>query len=410
MMLVGLILLLIALLAGVTWANYRIASLNPRADHFTVYWISVREFLIRAASPYSDEVAVVIQREAYGVIPQESEHSLRPAYPLWAGLFLLPFALISDFTLSRALWMTLLETSILALAFAGLSVTRWRLPLWIAPVFFSFTLLAYPSFWPLLNGSLSIIASLTLASALLAIRSGRDELAGLLLALATIHPIPLLLALGFVLFWAASQRRWVILVWFLGILAFLTILAMFVMPDWPLQSLRVIFNRPEYPAPQTVQQALKAWLPGMGGQLGWGLTLALAGILLIEWLKARRKGFRHLVWTVSLTLAVSAWIGIPFSPANDIALFFPLIVVLAAWEERTSLFGRLLTLVVLLSLGLGLWVIYYRTVNWSAWPAQPAALLFPLPAFLLIGLYWVRWWAVREPRLFMDELRARQEG
>jgi hypothetical protein len=32
-------------------------------------------------------------------------------------------------------------------------------------------------------------------------------------------------------------------------------------------------------------------------------------------------------------------------------------------------------------------------------------LIFPLPLVLLIGLYWVRWWAVKPRRLLIEELR-----
>jgi hypothetical protein len=34
-----------------------------------------------------------------------------------------------------------------------------------------------------------------------------------------------------------------------------------------------------------------------------------------------------------------------------------------------------------------------------------AALLFPLPLFLIITMYWVRWWAIRPQRLYVEALR-----
>jgi hypothetical protein len=38
-------------------------------------------------------------------------------------------------------------------------------------------------------------------------------------------------------------------------------------------------------------------------------------------------------------------------------------------------------------------------------PIQSSILFFPLPVFLLIGLYWVRWWVLRPEQPLLDRFR-----
>jgi len=57
----------------------------------------------------------------------------------------------------------------------------------------------------------------------------------------------------------------------------------------------------------------------------------------------------------------------------------------------------------------GLWALFIRTVADVGQPLQHPILFFPLPLFLLIGLYWVRWWAIRPSRLLVEALRAYDE-
>ncbi len=41
--------------------------------------------------------------------------------------------------------------------------------------------------------------------------------------------------------------------------------------------------------------------------------------------------------------------------------------------------------------------------------SPPDPLMFlPLPAFLIVTLYWVRWWAIRPPRLYVEALQEQE--
>ncbi len=394
-----LTLLALALSGALGWANYRFAAASPGGNDFLVHWTGTRAFLFDGLSPYSDEVALRIQQHAYGRPARSGEHELRVAYPLYSTLLFAPFALIGDYTLARAAWMTALEIGLVALALLSLRVTRWRPVPWLLAVFFLFVLTWYHGVRPVINGNAVVLVALFLTGAALALRSGQDELTGILLALATIKPHLALLPLLFVLLWAASHRRWRVLVWTAGFVVFLTALGMLFIPDWPLQNLREVLRYTSYNPPTTLQAALREWLPGVGRQLGWLLSGALAVLLLAEWVLAWKKPFRWFVWTFSLTLVAAQWIGITTDPGNFILLFLPLTLVFAEFESRYGASARWWSLLSLLVLWAGLWWAFLATLTQvNGQPQQSAVMFLPLPLYLLWGLYWVRWWAVRPIR------------
>ena len=402
-------ILIIAALIMVTWANYKFVQENPGGNDFLVHWVGTRALLVDGLSPYSDTVAERIQTLAYGRPAEPGEHELRVAYPLYSGLIFLLYALIADYGLARAVWMTTLEVALIGLASLSLNLTRWKMSLWLLPLFLLFSVFWYHSLRPLINGNAVILVALFLVGAFAAIKSERDELAGILLALSTIKPHLVLLPIIFVLIWTISFGRWKTLGWMLISLGLLSISAALFIPDWPLQNLREIMAYVSYNPPGTPGAVFEIWLPATGRRLGWGLSVILGLILLIEWILVRRKRFRWFLWTGSLTLVVSQWIGIQTDPGNFILLFFPLVLVFAMWEERWGRVGNGVIIFVMVLLFVLPWAIFIQTIAYADQPMQHPVMFFPLPLFLLITLYWVRWWAIRPRQLLVEELRAYED-
>ncbi|MFU8773846.1 MAG: glycosyltransferase 87 family protein, partial [Anaerolineales bacterium] len=238
------------------------------------------------------------------------------------------------------------------------------------------------------------------------LKSGKDELAGVLLAFTTIKPQVVVLLVLFILIWAGSTRRWSVIFWFMVSITFLTLAGMAFLPDWPIQNLQEVLRYPEYNPPGTPSAAFSQWWPGIGARLGWGLTILMAALLLVEWWHARNKGFRWFLWTACLTLVASQWIGIQTDPGNFVVLFIPMLLVLASWEERWGPRGRPVIVLLLLVAFFSLWGLFLYTVDLEAGAQQHPIMFFPLPAFLLVGLYWVRWWAIKPNRFLIDALRS----
>ena len=402
-------ILIIAALVMVTWANYIFVQENPGGNDFLVHWVGTRALMVDGLSPYSDTVAERIQTLAYGRPAEPGEHELRVAYPLYSGLIFLPYALIADYDLARAVWMTTLETALIGLAFFSLNLTRWKMSLWLLPLFLLFTLFWYHSLRPLINGNAVILVALFLAGAFAAIKSEKDELAGILLGLSTIKPHLVLLPIIFVLIWTISSGRWKTLGWMLISLALLSISAALFIPDWPLQNLREILAYVSYNPPGTPGAVFEIWLPATGRRLGWGLSVILGLILFGEWILSRKKEFRWFLWTGSLTLVISQWIGIQTDPGNFILLFLPLVLVFSMWEERWGRVGNGVIIIVMALLFVLPWAIFLQTVAYGDQPMQHPVMLFPLPLFLLITLYWVRWWAIQPRQLMVEELQAYED-
>ncbi|MBU0511727.1 MAG: DUF2029 domain-containing protein [Chloroflexi bacterium] len=400
---IAIILLLAASIAALTYANHRFASQNPGGNDFLVHWVGTRKFIMEGISPYSDTTARQIQTLAYGHPARPGEHELRVAYPLYSELLYAPFAMIGDYPLARAVWMTFLEIAIALLAILSMRLAGWRPSFWLLPLYLIFSLLWYHGARALINGNAVIIVTVLLVAALTAIRDQRDIAAGIFLTFATLKPHLVILFIPFVILWAISQRRWRLIGWTLGSLLLLVLFGMLFIPNWLLQNIWEILRYPAYTPALSVGAAFEEWWPGVGTQLKWGAALLLAVTLLVEWWIAWGKGFTHFLWAACLTLAISQWIGIATDPGNFIILFLPLVLVFAVWKERWGKGGDWVVFGSLLILFLGLWALFLKTVQYGAQPQQSPAMFFPLPLFVLIGLYWVRWWILTPTRRFLDK-------
>ncbi len=408
--LVFILIVIVALgvLIGLFTANLRFVETNPGGNDFLVHWVGARAFLIDGESPYTDAVARDIQVLAYGRPARSGEHELRVAYPFYSVAVFAPFALIADFPTARAVWMTILEVSLILLAFVGIRLTNWRPGLLVLLSYFLFALIWYHAVRPLINGNAVILVALLVASALLAIKNGRDELAGLLMAVSTIKPQVVLLIFIFIFIWGISHRRWLLVGWMVGGVAFLTGIGMIFLPNWILQNIWEILRYPGYNPPGTLGAAFDTWMPAIGTRLGLGFTIVLGVVILLEWRAALGKEFRWFLWTASLTLVISGWIGIQTDPGNFIAMFPGLVLIFAIWEERWGPSASIGTIVSEVLLFVGLWWLFLSTVAVGDQPQQHPIMFFPLPLFLLVSLYWIWWAAIGPMKLWLDRMRARE--
>jgi hypothetical protein len=399
---------ILVILGLLSWGNYLYATQNPGGNDFLVHWMGTRSFLTEGVSPYSDEAALKIQQMAYGRPAQQGEHELRVAYPLYSIVLFFPFSLISNFVLARALWMTLLEVGLFLFSWVCIRLADWRPSLLMTAGFFIFSILWYHAFRPLINGNAVILVALMVAGGLLALRNEADELAGVLFAFSTIKPQVVVLLILFVLIWGIRSKRWRLVGWLVGTIALLSASVALLMPDWILQNLREVLRYPGYNPPGTLQAALGIYLPAMGQRIGWGIAGVLGIILLIEWWLSIRWEFRGFLWTACLTLVFSQWMGIQTDPGNFIVVLPALTLIFALWQERWTRLGNILSISSLVILFLGIWALFLGTVTYGNQPQQSPIMFLPLPSFLIIALFWVRWWAVNPTRPWFDTIYQRE--
>ena len=399
-----IVILSVFLLIGLAWGNYHFAEYHIAGEGFSIQWISIRSLVTAGNSPYSDLVTAQIQETVKEEIIFSGGNPPRYTSPLYSGVVILPFTLIGNTTLAHALWLTVQLVIIFMLLALGLKLTAWKPAWYIFFLYLLVTIFSYHVVIPWLEGGLSIWASLFLVLAFLAIYNNRNEVGGVLLALAAIQPQMILLTVVFILIWAASTRRKLLILWFFLTLIFLSIVGLFLVPDWIIQYLRLLYKFQQNFPPGTPGVFFSNTWPGLGKQLGWLVSGALVVILIIEWWLCLRKDFRWFLWTACLTMVISQWIGIPTIPGNFSGLILPLLLISAMLTERWPRGGQLVSVLTSVLLFTWQWALYFSDLT-SSQPNMQINLIFPLPLFLLIGLYWVRWWAGRPRRLLIEELR-----
>jgi hypothetical protein len=383
-------IILIGVLVGITRANLIFARANPGGNDFLTRWVATRAFLFEGLSPYSDEVALRIQMMAYGHPARPQDDQMRMAYPLYAVFVFAPYALIEDYPTARALWMTTLEVSAVLLAILGARLVNWRPSRYNMILWILFSVFGYFSVRSFINGNVVTLLTFFMVAALWALQRRLDILAGGLLALITIKPQIAVLLLACIFIWAVSHRRWGVIGWTVLWLLFLIVAGMFAIPDWLGQNLSDVMRYPSYTPAGTVQAALRQLWPKLGVWPGRVLTLALSIWLLSEWRSTLGKSYERFLAGVCLTLVISQWIGIQTDPGNFIILILPLAFIFARaqsrWGNLTSI-GIGIAIVFLL---VGLWALFLLTLQKGEQPVQSPIMFFSLPAFVIMGLWFVQ--------------------
>lgn len=394
---------LLIVIGGLIWANWSYARANPLNSAFLTQWASIRGLITGGVSPYDPSAWQIAQLMAPGQASEEAYIFSQPFYIIFA---LAPVALIPDLTLARSIWMLVLE-----LCLAGSIVLMLNLRQWEAGriSFFlqvSFVFLGLHSIQALAAGSTAVVAGFFFLFAIESLRKGWDEMAGFGLVLATIQPEATLPAVIFTLVWGLSTGRRRLLVWFVGSLFLLSLIAMFLLPGWLGEYARTLINYWSDIPGVTITDLLKLSLPGIGLQLTWGLRITVVGLLIVEWFGAMKKDFDWFLWTAGLTLTLTPWLGLSTNLENLVLLIFPVFLFQSIWDERTGHRNHWLPISMMVLYWLGLWglAIYQISRGVSLSPG----FLLPLPILVLIGLYWVRWLYIRPLRLYQDPLRKHE--
>ncbi len=392
------------LLAGMVWAIYRFAKLDIFGEGFSIQYISIQSLAKAGSDPYSDQVTAQIRQSVTRENAFVADSYPRYTSPLYSGIVIFPFTLIGDRVLAHTLWMAAQLLLIFGMLLLGIRLTAWK-PSWYAFLLFSlFTIFSYQVIWPWLDGGLSIWAALFLVIACVAIGANRNEVGGVFLALAMVQPQMVILPVAFTLVWCASTKKTVVVLWFFIALILAFVGSIFLVQDWVIQYIRLLYNFSGIFPPGTPGLFFTSNFPGLGKQLSWftiGVSILILGV---EWILSMKKDFRRFLWTVCLTMVISQWIGIPTIPGNFIELVIPLMLISAMLSERWRRGGPWSAVILSFAFLVWQWAILYMDLK-SPQPAMQLNLIFPLPAILLIGLYWVRWWAIKPRRLLIEELR-----
>ncbi len=396
------ILVVIAALVGLTWANYQYSVQNPGGNDFLARWMGAKFWVMDGISPYDERVSLASQEVIYGRPAElsQGEDKNHFVYPLHSMLFFAPFGPL-DYTLARALWMTLVEVCLVLLAIVSLRLVGWEVRPFKFAVLVVFTLLWYHGLRTVILGQFAAINALLVALALLMIIRRQDFAAGLLLALSTTKPQMIFLLIPFVFLWAVSVRRRDIIGGLLIGLAVLLGIFLALMPDWPLQWLRQLVDYPSYTMQTGSPLSMIAnTMPGISRQLSIFLHTIFIGYMLLEWVLAWGKDERWFRWTALMTIVITNLVGYRTATTNFVMMIPALFLVFSLWEQRWRTGGRAAVWVSLIVLLFSLWPLHLSTVQGNQ---EQAIMYLPFPFFCLVGMWWVRWYAINPSRVPLQD-------
>ena len=400
---IALFVIIILILAGGLYAaNVNFARHIPGGEGLLIPWMGARGFFTDKSDPYSIKIADATQILIYGHPAGGGEYPFRYFDPFYVLILFFPLASIRDYSVVRGLWLVISEVALITLLLINIKLTEWRLFRSTLVLYFLFGLFGFFSLFSLVQGSGAIIFALLFAAILLSLRRGMDEVAGGLLALIAYRWEISGLFITCVFIWILSQRRWRVLVMFLMVLTVLLVVATIIFPSWPLPFIRAVITNFHNYRGWNPGEAFKELWPAIGHQLGWILTVTLFGILVLEWRAMRGTIFQRFLWVTCLTLTATPLTGIPTNPANLPIILIPMTLLFSIIEERWAVNGRYYVAIVLFLLS-GLWVALLR-VDVSGSKYIETIIMLPFPIFLLISLYWVRWWGIRPPKTWTDQI------
>lgn len=243
--------------------------------------------------------------------------------------------------------------------------------------------------------------------ALLALRSFSDELAGALLFLAAYQWEVGALFFVFILIFIISNRRWRVLIGLGMSLIVMLIISYLTHSGWGLPYIRAVISNLYQGANLNLDHIIQNWFPNERISIAGVVSILLAAVVFIESVNAVQAHFRRVFWAACLALAAMPLLGLAIFPSNYVVLLPSVILVLAMIWDRWARFRALRITVILLPFLVVPFVLYLETV-YVYTPLYTDLLAILPPVATIIALYWMRWWAVRAPRIWADQFIFRR--
>lgn len=391
-------ILVIGISVGLYFVN---RSLPDGGGEFLRHWAGGRAFMFDRFNPYEGEVPARVQELVYEGNPAAGDEPYILDTPFHLLLFYFPFSLLADPMLARAIYTLILEWALFALAVLSLRLTDWETPRWFAVLFFFFCVTNFYTFQAILDASPVLLLSLFFTGILFTLFYEQEEMTGALIAVSLYYwevSLPFLL---FILWYAYKTGRMRVYAGF-GMFSFVFLVVSFlVFPNWLIPYLRAGMNNLRADFGYSIFSVFTALLPSFGNWLAWGVVILLIISLGYEWNAAVRfDDSRRFYWTACLSIAVPPLLGFRTQWENLAALIIPLALIFAIVYDRWRI-GSFINVLLVLILSLSPWALYlYAIPRYGEIVKELLFLLSPL--LTVVGLYWIRWWAIRPPRVWAD--------
>ncbi len=400
----GALILLGALLA----LNIYLARSLEGGEWLFLRWSGMRALMFEKLEPYGSTIAERVQLLVYGREAFLSEYPYALNDPFYIVLLYAPLAwFFTDFAIVRGIWMLLSQAALVGIVLLSLNLSAWKPPVWLVVALIGFGLFSYFSINSFLSGSPAIFLTLLYLCILVALRSFSDELAGVLLFLVAYQWEVGALYFLFVMVFVFANRRWSVLSGFGMVLIVLLLISFISNSGWVVSYIRAVLFDWNRGTGYSFGITLASVFAALKLSVGRWIAGSAGAVLLFESIRSVNAHFRHVVWVACLALAINPMLGFAIFPSNHVVLIPALMLVIAlVWERwtknRVAFSILLLAVVFLFSFGL-----YYQVILTKIRLYSDLLKILP-PVLTMIGLYWMRWWAIRPPRIWADQFGVRK--
>jgi len=397
------IILVLILAAGLVAINFLLFAKIAKGGEFFTIWSGARAFLFEHASPYSTYVPDHVQAMVYERSAGPGENPFILDIPFSILLVFFPLSLIQNTSAALVIFQLLLEITVLWFAGTCIQLANWNPKIDLRITFFVLMVLNYFTIHSILEGSLSTLVIAGVAGLLLSLRIGRDELAGALVALLAFKwqiTAPILI---FVVLRVIRFRMWRVAAGFAMLTFILSTISTFLYPGWTIAYLRALVNdwRADYGF--STFRSFTELFPIHGARVAWFVILLLTIMVIIEWVRAQDANDLQVAWTSCLTLAITPLLGFRLEIQELTLLLLPATLILAVVNQRWIRTGSWTAISLMITFLFISWFAfndYFNNIRIIS--AHEMFLFFPI--LIIVGLYWVRWWAIRPPRTWLDHI------
>ena len=377
-------------------------------NRFILFQISDnRDFLFSSAisnlmiesgvNPYRSDIAEVIT----SIYPEEISDSIETGFIFKKPIFVLflyyPFSLMKDPVWSTAVWMVVTQALMVASVFIFFNMIQYRSSFISKMIVSAISLLFFFTINTQINLNLSAIQMMSLLLVFKFSHGNQYIKSGIFLALLFIQPLTVIPVIAVLILIFIATRETNQVVWMVISLILMCMAGMIYQTDWILKYLQnLIFESPEFPFIGFGDAYFNAWSGLNLGRFFNYLPIIAAIWIALEWIRIPKQTLNQQLWMVSLAIVLNPYLFIDAGNKAGIFYLFVILFLFYLWETRSGrifniiLYGFTLLITIILP------IINWITIFNVGVGASPNIINMIYSSFLVILLYWVKWWVVRE--------------